>query len=271
MPLEKTQEQETEPKVPETTETPDGGIEVNLEEEQPQEAAVETPQEQVEEKDKAPKQEYTKTRNQIGYLERKLAQQAREIEELKNQPAPQPETPPVEPGTFMDILQKDPEGAIKKLAQSETTRLLAEERKKIEEQTQHQTTRNEIDKNSQLAVERHPELNDGNSEKSEIWYSILEKHPSWRNYPDGPLFVMREMEDTLRQRGYSVDGIVDKKIEEEKNRLGRVTKTGLPSSRTVTASGKITLTKEQREFCDENGMSYESYARALKAGGEVVV
>jgi hypothetical protein len=86
---------------------------------------------------------------------------------------------------------------------------------------------------------------------------------------------MYAMEDELRKKGYDIDGRVTEKVKEETSRLMKANVSSLPSSRPSAPSNKITLTKEQREFCDENGLSYETYARTLqkqKAGeGEVTV
>ena len=125
-----------------------------------------------------------------------------------------------------------------------------------------------MEKNSQEVISRHPELEDTASEKTQIFQDILNNNPRWRSSPDGPLLTMYGMERELRKRGYDVEGTIKEKVENEKERVVRATATSLSASRATTTGNKIVLTREQKEFCDQNGVSYEDYARTLKKSGD---
>jgi len=262
---EEIQEQKPEEVIaPETTETEDGGIEVNLEEEG-------KPQEEVkqEEKKVVPPVESKekKLENQLGYTQRKLAKLEQEILSMRQTPPPVREEVISTPTDEIDKLaQSDWKAAVRKLGAEEAQRILREDRDKLRQQTQLTETQLSIEKNAQTALERHPELNEEGSEKTQIWFDILNANPRWRNSPDGPLLTMYKMEEELRKKGYDIDGEVTKKVSTEKERFIRANSTALPSSRKTAPTNKITLTKEQRDFCDSNEMKYEDYARSLQQG-----
>jgi len=254
---------------PENTETSDGGIEVSIGEEQkPQE-----PQVSATEKPKPQEDDSTKMRNRLGYQERQIQKLQQQIETMgkPSQPATEPEKEV--PVSELDKMVQDGhwQEAVTKLARKEAMDLYQIEQAKIKEQADQQLLTSEIEKNAQSALDRHPELNDATSEKAQIWLDTLNKNPRWRQSPDGPLLTMYKMEEELRKKGYDIDGSIKKSVESEKERLARASATSTPSSRPVS-SNKITLSKEQREFCDLNGVKYEDYARNLaKVGGSEVV
>ena len=153
------------------------------------------------------------------------------------------------------LAEKDWKAAVRQIVRAESQAVIAEERKRQEESAVITESRQAQEKNAQAVLSKHPELDDPTSEKAQIWQQILSENPRWVQSPDGPLLVMYRMEEVLRGKGY----VVDKKPETR-----RVADTSLRPSRPVAPTGKVVLTREQREFCDNNGISYEEYAKTLR-------
>lgn len=270
MPEEKPTEEKLAEKTAKITETEEGGVEVSVEEEIPKEEIV---SEKKEEEKKPVKQD--PLTNKVYAHDRILANVQRSIEELKNimlQNTPS-STITQEQETKLDELdqlaQTDWKAAVGKIAETRAREILSNERKQIEQVREQEEIAQLIEKNSQLVLSRHSELEDATSEKSQIFQNILNNNARWRTSPDGPLLTMYKMEDELRKRGYDVDGSIKTKVEAETERVTRIAAFTLPTSKTTSASdNKIVLTREQREFCDQNGISYEEYARTLKKSGD---
>lgn len=251
----------------EIAETPDGGVEVSIGEE------TEQPQDQVKEAEQKPQEDDSqKLKNRLGYQERQIQKLQQQLEAMSkpSQPASQPEKEV--PVSELDKMVQEGrwQEAVSKLAEQRAKEIFQEEQMRIQQQSEQQRLQSEIEKNAQLALERHPELNDATSEKAQIWLDILNQNPRWRQSPDGPLLTMYRLEEELRRKGYDIDGSIKRSVESEKERIARAQATATHASRPVS-SNKITLTKEQREFCDLNGIKYEDYARNLtRVGGSEV-
>ena len=243
---------EPEDKPSEIVETEDGGVEVSIEQETPETVPT------VEKKPE-PKHEDS-LKNKVYAQDRIIARQQREIDLLKSSQVVEKEPESVVELDELDkIAQKDWKLAVRKLASEEANKIYLTEKQKLDVAREQETVAAKVERNSQAVLARHPDLSDGGSEKAQIFQSILEKNPEWRTSPDGPLLVMYQMEDEIRKAGGEVV---------EPNRLARAAATSLPASKVVSSNNKIVLTREQKEFCDQNGVSYEDYARTLKKSGE---
>ncbi len=265
-----------EEKTSEIVETKDGGVEVSIEQKDTLKEDVQE-EEQVVVKEEKPK-EIPKVENDQSWRNKVFAQDRiinklhREIEEIKNRTINEPSNTKPVIDTELDeidkVAQTDWKKAVNMLAERKAREILDNEKVHIQEEQEKIGVQGIMEKNSQSVVAKHPELNEEGSEKSEIFQSILRDNPRWRTSPDGPLLVMYKMEDELKKRGYDVDGKVSEKVNNEVNRITRASSASLPSSRKTPYTNKIILTREQRDFCDQNGMSYEDYARTLsKSGG----
>ena len=262
-----------EVKTSEITETADGGVEVSVE-------SQETPKTEVQEepkvvvKEEKPKQtsDDQSWRNKVFAQDRIIQKMSREIEEMRQKVVSEPSSTKQEVNTELDeidkLAQTDWKAAVNKLAERKAREILNDEKKHIEEQQEKIQVRTTMEANAQNVVSKHPELNEDGSEKSVIFQSILSNNPRWRTSPDGPLLVMYEMENELRKRGYDVEGKTGEIVKNEVSRIARASSTSLPASRRIASTNKIILTREQRDFCDQNGMSYEDYARTLSKSGD---
>ena len=65
---------------------------------------------------------------------------------------------------------------------------------------------------------------------------------------------MQEMEDRLRGKNGQ---------QKQEPRTQRVA--AIPQGRSPGKDDKVTLTSDQREYCDANNISYERYAKTLKS------
>lgn len=264
--MEKEKDQVAEEKQPEVTETEDGGVEVSLEEvEKP--AVEEKPPEQKEVK---------KPPEDINWKNKYFAQERvyrRDMEEIRRRlDMVQPPQPKMEVTDNLDTeVQTDWKSAVGKIASAKAEEIFQRRQEELQKQSVLVESQIRMEQNSQLVIGKHPELTDANSEKSQVFKDILAQHPERVTSVDGPLLTMYEMENELRKRGYDIDGVVTEKVAKEKDRIVK-SNASLPSSR-VTSTNKIVLTKEQREFCDENGIPYDKYARTQKniTGGGVTV
>ena len=257
-----------EEKTSEITETQDGGVEVSVETQDiPKEEVQEEPKVVVKEEKPKPSIDDQSWRNKVFAQDRIIQKMNREIEEMRQRVTSEPSSTKTEVNTELDeidkLAQTDWKAAVNKLAERKAREIMDNEKIHIQEQQERLSVQNTMETNSRSVVEKHPELNEADSEKSVIFQSILSNNPRWRTSPDGPLLVMYEMENELRKRGYDVEGNVTQKVEKEVSRITRASASSLPTSRQTTSTNKIVLTREQREFCDQNGMSYEDYARTL--------
>lgn len=111
---------------------------------------------------------------------------------------------------------------------------------------------------------RHPELNDPNSEKSKIYRNIVTASPEYTVQKKGPLSAMYEMEDYMEKHmGYKREDIVkaeDKARQEESNRHSRAGLTSTPGRHAADESKKVTLTKDEIDFCELQGIDKKTYA-----------
>jgi hypothetical protein len=126
-----------------------------------------------------------------------------------------------------------------------------------------------VDKNASVMEEsknrvltRHPELNDQNSEKSQIYLSILDRNPEYLNMSKGPVLAMRDMEEEMEARGYTREQIFDSKQAVARNEATRVSRASLTNGgRMPEKQGRtVTLSKADLEFCETQGIDPKKYA-----------
>jgi hypothetical protein len=243
--------------------TEDGGVEVKVDE----------PAAQEKHEDKKPPVQQPDPeksfRNKVYAQDRIISKMQRDHDELleKYKTLEQKTIQPsisAEQDDIDRLAQTDWKGAVRELAKREAQQIVQKERTKIAEESSQIEVQQLLDKNAEFVVSKHGELNDPNSEKSQIYQDILNENPRWRTNPDGPLLVMYEMENELRKKGYKIDDTVENNDEA---RLTRARANSLPPSK-PSNSNKFVLTKEQKEFCDEQNIPYNEYAKTvLKVGG----
>jgi hypothetical protein len=115
---------------------------------------------------------------------------------------------------------------------------------------------------------RHPELNDPNSEKAKIYRNIVTANPEYTVQKKGPLSAMYEMEDYMEKHmGYKREDIVKAEQtarEAEAARHHRVSLTSTPGRHSEDSGTKVTLTKDEVDFCKLQEIDPKVYATNKK-------
>lgn len=168
-------------------------------------------------------------------------------------------------GTVEELADARAEAKYKQLREREIS-----EQKAIDEQAR---TSQLLENNKQTVMQRHPELNDSTSEKAAVFQSVISRNPDYLSNPFGPVLAMRDMEEELRGQGKMIDSATTKIVESEVQRRARTAATSVPHGNGNSTTNKVVLTKDEREYCDNHKIKYETFAsmknRPLNQGVEV--
>lgn len=121
----------------------------------------------------------------------------------------------------------------------------------------------ELEKSKQSVLSKHPELDDANSAKAQIYLKILDKNPDYLTMSKGPLYAMRDMEEEMELLGYTKDQIFDTKKHTTQVEETRISRGALTTGGRMPEKGKRTvqLSKDDLEFCKANAIEPADYAR----------
>jgi hypothetical protein len=197
-----------------------------------------------------------------------LGYELRKFKEAQTQPQPvQPVAPHKSQDEVQDEwdtkLQKDWKSTVREMARQEAAELRKIETAQQQAEYQRQQSLNLLENNKRQVLTKHSELNDEGSAKADIYRTILQEKPEYLNNPFGPVLAMRDMEDRLREQGI-MDTPTQQIVQKEVARQARTGASVLPKGTSASGNQRITLSKEQKEFCDANGLKYENYGRYMK-------
>lgn len=167
------------------------------------------------------------------------------------------QTPTAQADEWDQKLQKDWKSTVKELARQEAGELRKQEREQERFEQEKQRNLNLLESNKKSVLERHPELNDEQSDKATFYRQVIQEHPEYLNNTFGPVLAMHEMEHKMRESGV-LDSATKKTVEKEVLRQTRAGAGSLPKG---APSGRktVTLTREDKELCDANGWDYGKY------------
>ena len=120
-----------------------------------------------------------------------------------------------------------------------------------------------------LVLQKYPEVEEQGSEIQRMYLQAVNEDSSLLSNPRGPWIAMKRMEEIMEEQGVmprSLKPMIDK----EAQRLARVGASTVVG-KTSAPNGKLTITREQKNFCDTYGIPYDRYLNNLKAsanGGE---
>ena len=204
--------------------------------------------------------------NGLSYLGRQFQEVSKKIDTL--QPQERQVAPSGTKDPYDEIVEKDWKQAVRILAREEAE-IMRQQTIQAESVRYMEQKKVSILEDSKSKVrEKYPEIDDQNSELSKRYISILNKNQDYLRNERGPVLAMRDMEDELKSEG-RLDEYTRKAVEKE---VSRQVRTGATAGvRTQSANGngnKISLTREQKEICDNNNIRYETYALMLKKQAE---
>ncbi len=245
--------------VPETQEKP-SDVTVELDDKNQPIKAVE----KKEEKYITPEQVASIVADQIKKATAPLYYEMRKTREVPVQAQPvQPVQPKPEPTEWDSKLQKDWKGTVEELADARVDAILKRREEAQRFEMERQRNFQLLEDNKKKVMERHKELNDETSQKAQTYMQVLQEHPEYLNNSFGPVLAMRDMEERLRDSGY-IDDSTKHVVEKEVARQVRTNGATVPKGVSSGGKNSVTLSKEQKEFCDTNSIKYENYARFMK-------
>jgi len=246
-------------------ETPDTPSSVTVDLENPDKEKIEKSDEKPKEQPKdARSSDFSKLNNTIAYQTRQLEKAMRELSEVKSQLS-RPQA--VVEDDVDAIAANDWKLGVKKLVEKDIEAKVQELLEKRENATRELQKRSaaegELQKSKQRVLQRYPSIEDQGSEENKIYLEVINEDQTLLGNIHGPEIAMYRMEERLREMGRtpeSVKPIVDREV-------NRLTRAGASSvvGRQQSPNGKITLTKEQKEFCDHYSIPYGQYAKNLKS------
>ena len=124
-----------------------------------------------------------------------------------------------------------------------------------------------MEESKQSVLTRHPELNDPNSEKSKVYRNIVVANPDYTEQKKGPLTAMYEMEDYMEKNmGYKREDIVKAETAARADESARHSRVQLTSTtgHNITEGNKVTITKDEMDFCKLQGIDPKVYASNKK-------
>lgn len=169
-----------------------------------------------------------------------------------------------EPADEWDLkIQKDWKGTVRELARLEAQELRRQEVEQSRVHNEQEKRVTLLEGNKRKVLDKHPELEDSASDKAVVFQKIISQNPDYLYDPFGPVLAMRDMEDELRSRGQIIDEPTKNIVDKEVNRRARTNASAVPQGSSANGN-KIVLTKDEREFCDHNGIKYDAYAKNRK-------
>ena len=149
---------------------------------------------------------------------------------------------------------------IEKLASQKAEEILKQQEAERQSQTYLQQQVQTLDASKRSVIAKYPDLDPeaGNSDTpiSKAYVSVLAEHPDWLVNPYGPTLAMYAMEEKLKSEAATAQA-------PGKSRLAAAT---LTPARLAPAGGeRMTLTREQKAFCDRHLIKYEDYLKTAAA------
>ena len=228
------------------------------------------PDEKPKEEPKLP-QDISKLHNTIAYQNRKLEQAMRKLEETQAQIASLREqrVAPVSQDVdeIEEIAKRDWKLGVKKVVEgdieSKVQEILAKRDLAQQELNSKKAKEDDLEKSKKRVIEKYPSIEDPNSEEQRIYLDVINEDDSLLRNVHGPEIAMYRMEERLRGMGRVPKG-VQPMVDKEVNRLARAGASSVVG-RQASSNGKVTLSKDQKEFCDHYKIPYDQYAKNLKA------
>ena len=201
--------------------------------------------------------------NGLSYLGRQFQEFSKKLDNLQYQPQPKVQADGSK-DPYDELVEKDWKKAVRTLAREE-----AESIRQVQIQQDYQRKLEQdkltiLEQSKQKVISKYPEIQDPDSDIAKKYMKILNQNQDYLRNDRGPVLAMRDLEDELREEG-RLDEFTKRAVEKEVTSQVRTGATTIPrTSNGATSSNKITLTREQKELCDNHNIRYEAYAAMVK-------
>ena len=166
-----------------------------------------------------------------------------------------------------ELLEKgDWRTPVKKVAEMRFEELMAERDEKFRLSQAQNMKLSTLEENKKVVRDRYQDIDDPESEIAKRYQKVLSEKPHYLGSEFGPVLAMRDMEDELRSEG-RLDEFTKKAVEKEVTRQTRAGAGGVPKA-AISGSNKVVLSKEQKDFCDSNGIKYENYLKFVRVNAK---
>ena len=200
--------------------------------------------------------------NGLSYMGRQFQEISKKLDGMQYQPQRVQSDGIKDP--YDEMVEKDWKQAVRVLAREEAESI---RQAQIQYDYQRQLEQKKVsllEQSKQKVVDKYPEINDQDSEIAKKYMKILTQNQDYLRNDRGPILAMRDMEDELRDEG-RLDEVSKRAVEKEVTRQVRTGASTLPrTSNGAPSSNKISLTREQKELCDNHNIRYEDYALMVK-------
>lgn len=201
--------------------------------------------------------------NGLSYLGRQFQEFSKKLDNIQYQPQVKPSYDGSK-DPYDEMVEKDWKQAVRTLAREEAEAI---RQAQVQQDYQRQLEQQKVtvlEQSKQKVLSKYPDIQDPDSDIAKRYMKILNQNQDYLRNDRGPILAMRDLEDELREEG-RLDEYSKKAVEKEVNRQVRTGVTTLPrTSNGAASSNKISLTREQKELCDNHNIRYEDYALMLK-------
>ena len=158
--------------------------------------------------------------------------------------------------------------AVTRLADQRATAIIQQREQQVRIEQDALSRKQLLDASITKVTTLYPELNeqtgDPTSEISKSFTKIMNQNVDLMSNPRGPELVMHEMEQEMIAGGKTPRSWQTSARSASGASGSRASTTTLSPSRQALPSNKVVLTREQKDFCDRQGLKYEDYARVAR-------
>ena len=207
--------------------------------------------------------------NGLSYLGRKLDEVTKKMDSYQGQGSERPVLNEQKVETVKSddpwdqMLDKDWKGAVRGLAKEEIATQVRYEKEQAWKSQAEQERVTVLEASKKEVRDKYPDIDNPDSPIAKRYYKIINDHPEYIRNEHGPKLAMRDMEDELKSQG-NLDDVTKEQVDKEVIRRTRADGASVKTNSSKPGSGnKVTLTRDQKEFCDHNEIKYENYAKML--------
>ena len=207
--------------------------------------------------------DFKKIQNTLAYQTRQQEKFMKDIKDAVQTPV----TPAVtgrEPNEIDKVAQNDWQEGVRLVAEKQFEDLRKKEAEESVLKAKEAADMQTMNRNKQYVYEQYKDLWDESTDASKLYTEACNElsgqDANFFGNAYGPIAAMRKMEEKMRADGIPLPGVkeaADKEVERRVRVQGAITPVAKPGK----GKNTYTLSNDQRQFCDNNNIPYEQYAK----------